>query len=683
MKHARKNFLKIYGRLLFVFCSWLFVSCKLSPPQAPRWDTKLTLPIINERYSVQRLLQEEDDFYIDDNNLVHFISEPQLGPFSVDDRLAIGATSASYTTTFGRFTVPAPGSISTQIALREVYPSSVNLAGQTAPIPAFAFSLPIIALTSYDSFLQVESAGGTLTISLRNDLAVPLGIPLQLEISDRKTGTPLAVANFDSEIPPGGEATRAMSLAGQTFGNNLALRITGRSPGSRGAFVQIDPHSEFMTTVTLSTLEVSRATAKIGPQVISDHGEVALGDSIQIMAADLKSGAVTISAQGNLPVGAWMVLTLPDFYKANNAAFKDSFQIVANGNSSRTFDLAGHSFRPPSAVFGQQQIRFHWKIRTTNGPNDFATLASGDNISADFSTTRIVFSKLQGGFNGKTITISPQKFKIDLPEGLDSLRLGDVSLRVTLRNGINFPVRADFQIEGIPNQGPPVLLNVRSDIKAGQANGAPVESEILLHRANSNIVQFFNALPKSIIVRGKVVFGEPALIGSIRATDFVAGRMKFDAALALILPSQRVESAINALEIDKNARDELKSKLHGGKVTARFINHLPAGAAIALNFAQKRANVFTAPDLPIGPFHLAAPDIDGNTGRVVREKSSTVEIRLDEKQLEIFQKTPLYTGVLIEFPGTQGKLVRLMANDYIDINAIVEIAFAVDERKPE
>jgi len=671
----------VIGLLLFAFCSLLFASCKLSPPQAPRWETNITLPIINQRYSVQRLIKEQNDLYVDGSGLVHFVSESELDSFSVGDRLAINAMNKSYITTFGRYTVPSPGPISAQIALRDIYPASVNLAGQIAPIPAFTFSLPLITLPNYDNYIQVESAAGTLTIYLRNGLAVPLGSPIQFEIRDNKNGTTLAAVNFNVEIPPGGEMTRTVNLAGQTFSNNLALRIAGSSPGSRGNSVRIDPDSKFITTVTLSALQVSRATAKIGPQILSDAGEAALGDTVQIVAADLKSGAIAVTVQGNLPVGAWMVLTLPDFYKANNVALKDSLQLVANGNSARTFDLAGYGFRPLSAAFGQQKIRFQWKIRTTNRPDELVTIASGDNISANFATSKIVFSKLNGGFNAKTIAITPQKFKIDLPAGLDSLRLGDASLRVTLRNGINFPVRAEFQVEGIPNQGPPVLLTVRGDIRPAQANGTPVESEILLHRANSNIVQFFNALPKSIAVRGKVVFGAPAYVGSIRDADFVDGRLNFDAPLAFTLPSQRVESDIDVLNIDRNARDELRNKLHSGKVTARFINHLPAGASISLNLAQKKANVFTTPDLLIGPFSIATPDIDGNTGRVLREKSSTAEINLTQKQLEVFQKAPLYTGALIEFPGTQGKQVRLMADDYISINALAEIALIVDEDK--
>ncbi|MGH7452452.1 MAG: hypothetical protein ACRENG_13985, partial [bacterium] len=422
-------------------------------------------------------------------------------------------------------------------------------------------------------------------------------------------------------------------------------------------------------------------TAKIGPQMISDAGDADIGDSLYIVAATLKSGMISLSAQGNFLVSTWIVVTLPDFYSANNIVFKDSVLIPAAGSASKNFFLAGYSLRPLNVTFGQQKVRFRWKIRTGNMPNEFATLASDDHVSATFASSKIIFSRLNGGFNAKTISLTPKKFKLDLPAGLDSLRLAEVSMHVILRNGINFPVRTDFQVEGVPNQGRPVQLNVRGDIKPGQSNGVPVESQITLHRGNSNIVQFFNALPKSINVRGKVTFGAPAYVGMIRDTDIVSGALKFDAPLAFAIPAQRVESEVNALNIDKAVRDRLKENLHRGKITARLANHLPLGASISLHLAQKKSGVFTAPDLIIGPFTLAKPDLDSNTGRVIREKTNNVAITLTEAQLTLFQKSPLYTGVLIELPGTQGKIVRVFASDYVGLQAVAEMALTVDEGK--
>jgi len=659
-----------------------FASCTLSPPQAPRWDTSVTLPIINKRYSVQELIKEENDLYTDDNGLAHFVSEAKLEPFNVGDRLTVEAFNKSYETRLGVFKILNPGSVQTNLTLGALHPNAVNLAGQTAPIPAFAFSLQPLALPPYDNYVTVEIAGGNLTLDLRNNLPVPLGNPLRFEVRNGAQGAVLIAFDINETIQPGQAVRRTVSFAGKSFGNRLAFVLSGNSPGSSGNPVRnIDPNSRLQFTLAFSELTVSRANARIGEQTISDAGDAAAGDSLGIEFADIRNGILALSVQNNFSVGAWMIVTLPDFYRADNSVVIDSALIAAKGTVPKNFNLFGYTFRPQAAPFGRQKIRFRWRIRTTNNPLELVTLASSDFVKATFASGKIIFSQIRGGFNAKTISITPQKFKVDLPEGLDSLRLSEVALRVALRNGVNFPMRTNFQVAGVSNDGKTVQLLVRGALPPGAADGTPVESIMVLDKTNSNIVPFFNALPKSITVRGGVTFGEPNYVGLVRSTDLVGGALKFDASLVFSLPSQKVELDIEVLEIDKSTRDRIKDKLQDGKVTLQFNNHLPVGATIALDIAQKRANVFTAPDLRIGPFGILAPDIDPATGRVVQAKANTAEVRLTGKQLEIFQQAPLYTGVLIDFPDTRGQLVRLVAEDYVEINAVAEVSFAVSDGK--
>jgi hypothetical protein len=662
-------------------CHLLLASCRLSPPQAPRWDAKINLPLINHNYSMQELIDKQDNLYADNLGLVHFVSESELDSFTVGDRLALGAFSKSFVTTLGQYTIPSPGSVSAEISLRQIYPASVDLAGQTAPIPAFTFELPIAALPDFENYFWVEVSDGTLTIHLRNGLPVPLGPPLHFEILEGSNHTPIAAFDHDDEMPPGGEMTRSLDWAGKVFPNNLAFLISGRSPGSRGNAVFIDPNSELQLTLTLSALQVSRAFARIGPQMFSDTGDIALGDSLAIVSADIKKGAVSVAVAGDFPVSSWVVVTLPDFRSPQNVVATDSLMLGTNGSSNLSFDLAGYRFRPLPAAFGEQKVRFQWQIRTTNGPDEFVSIASGDKLQATFSNSRIVFAKINGGFNPKTIEVKLKKLKLDLPDGLDSLKLADVSLEVTLLNGINFPISTDFRVEGIGESGKVVHLDVRKRINAGKANGTPVESRITLNQGNSNIKQFFNALPKSINFRGKVTVGEPGYVGNIRDQDMVSGKLRFDAPLAFILPAQHAESDVEVIKISGSVREQLAKNRHSGKIVCRLTNHLPLGATIALHLARKESAVFAAPDLVVGPIRLAAPTIDPAAGRVVLAAPSTVEIALTEEQLQLFQKSPLHLGVLFDLPGTGGSLVRVFASDYIDVQALAEIDFTVDGRK--
>jgi len=655
-----------------------FLSCTFSPPQAPRWDANINLPIIDKRYSVQELIKEENDLYIDSGGLVHFVADAQLDSFRVGERLTIDAFNKTFATQLGTLKIPAPGAVNAQLAFRELYPNSANLAGRTAPIPAFTFSLQPFTLPPYDNFTAIEIASGSLTIAVRNNLPVPIGNPLRLEIRNGAQGAAVAAFDINETIAPGQSTQRTVGFAGKSFSNRLAFVVTGNSPGSGGNSIQnINPNSQLSFTFTFSELQVSRATARLGPQIVNAASETAVGDSLAVDFADAKAGGIALTVRSEFSLGAWMIVTLPDFFQTNNQVVSDSVLIPAKSVAAKNFNLAGYSFRPQPAAFGQQKIRFRWRLRTTNGVNELVTAASTEAIQATFRNDKMVFSRIQGRFNAKAITLAPKKFPINLPDGLDSLRLGDVSLRLSLRNGVNFPMRTDLEVEGTPNQGPPVKMFVRGNINPGQANGTPVTSIILLNKTNSTIVPFFNALPKAITVRGKVTFGDPNSTGLVRETDLVDGALRFDAGLAFALPAQKVETDVDILEIDKSARDRMKNNLNRGKMTLRFNNHLPVGATISLNIASKKTTVYTAPDLSIGPFGLLAPALDPATGRAIEAKANTVEVSLTEKQLELFQKAPLFTGVLIDFPGTQGQLVRVVADDYVEIQAMAEINFAV------
>jgi hypothetical protein len=203
----------------------------------------------------------------------------------------------------------------------------------------------------------------------------------------------------------------------------------------------------------------------------------------------------------------------------------------------------------------------------------------------------------------------------------------------------------------------------------------------MLNRSNSNIGAFLNALPRTITVRGRVIAGEPGHIASINENSKVSGTMRFEAPLAFTLPAQRAESKLDSLKIDESTRERLENNLHSGKVLARINNHLPAGASLSLHFALADSMVFKAPEVVIGPFHITEPLVDPASGRVVQVRQSEIEVALNEAQLKIFEKSPVYSGVALEFPGTNGNLVRVVASDFIEIRAVAAIMFTVDPEK--
>ncbi len=664
-------------RLPLALCLVLLASCQLAPPQAPSWETEINLPLINKRYAMSEIIADEAEFYADQDGLVHFASESKLDSFSVGERLAINGLQQNFGYQLGRFQVPAPTPLNAEISLRQIFPAATTLAGQTAPIPPFALSLSLFDFQDYDSFVFVDGATGTLTVYLRNGFPVPLG-PLRVEIRDGNTDTTIIAFDHNAEIPPNGEMTRALDLGGRSFSNNITPVISGQSPGSRGNRVFIDPESKSRLTLTASAFEASGARARIGTQTLKDEGQIAVGDSLNIVSAHIKSGAITLNLQGNFPVRSEIAVALPDFRSSANDTLKSAITLSPNGNSTLTLDLTGYILQPQPEAFGQQKIRFLWQVRTLNGANEFVTIASEAGVQATCASTRIVFAQVQGAFTAKQITLDPQTFDLDLPAGLDSLRLLEARLQIILRNGINFPVQTDLRVEGFPERGPKVQLVIRERIAPGQANGTPVESQIVL--TGTAMQNFLNALPRTVKVTGKVWVGERSYSGSVRERDAVATALRFDAPLALVLPSQKVESEVGTLKIDESTRERIAKNLIRGGLALRFDNRLPFEASAAVHLARSVANVFRDPDLVIGPVKIALPPIDPVTGRAQQPRGSEAALVLNETQLELFQTSPLYIGVLLTLPGSNGKVIRVAVDDYVDVQAVANLRLQVDEK---
>lgn len=675
-QHVACKSLPLHLLTPLVICVVLLASCQLAPPQAPSWETEINLPLINKRYAMSEIIADEEEFYADQEGLVHFATTVNLDSFGVDERLAISALQESFDYRLGRFKIPAPAPLSAELSLRQIYPASANMAGQTAALPAFGFALALRNLQDFDNFFMVDRVAGTITIALRNGLPISLG-PLRIELREGSVDTLIAAFDHNSEIAPNNEITRVLDLTGRSFSNNITPVLSGQSPGSRGNLVLVDPNSSVRLTMTASAFEVEGARARVGTLRLENEGGVPVGDSLQIVSALVKSGVLTLNLNGNFPVRTEIAVTLPDFRRSNNDTLKATLLVQPNGNSVLQLNLAGYNLQPRSAPFGQQKIRFIWKVRTLNAANEFVTLSSGDGMRATCASTRIIFSKLQGAFTAKAIALAPQTFELNLPAGLDSLQLLRAQLQIILRNGINFPVQTDLRVEGFPERGPKVQLFIRERIAPGQANGTPVESRIVIDGAT--IQNFLDVLPRTLKVSGRVWVGERIFSGSVSESNRVNAALRFDTPLALALPAQRVESEVSTFTLDASVRERIAKNLLRGGITLRLNNRLPFEASAAVHIARRAANVFRAPDLIVGPVNIALPQLDPNTGRALQPRSSEAVLTLNETQLKIFQTSPLYVGVLLTLPGSNGKVIRIAMEDYVDVQALAKMRLLVED----
>ncbi|MDZ7268456.1 MAG: hypothetical protein ONB54_14145 [candidate division KSB1 bacterium] len=647
-------------------------ACRLEPPQAPRWQANLTVPLVDFRYDMRTLIAEDDQLYAGGDSLVHFLAESQLDTFVVGERLRYAGFDQSFHKRY--LTIPAD-TVQQRLSFPDFYAPSGNLTGQRAIIPPFPFALNAVPLPAYKGFAWVEVESGILLLHLHNELPVALGPPLHLRLHDDSLSAVLVDFLHRTEIPPGGVVEQRFDLSAKKFSNSLVLQLSGESPGSGGRFVTVAATNGVQVRVAVSDLRIRRVRLPLASFSLDGEEEIPLGDSLSVSRADIKSGSLSLNVRSSFPVASWMVATLPDFYPPGRAVLRDSLSLQPQQLSSFQLNLAGHVFRPLAAPFGRQKIRLHWRLQSQAAAQQEVTLTNNDLVEGNFTSTPFVFSRVRGRFQTKAFDLAPRRFALALPEGLDSLQLAAAEMTVTLRNRINFPLTLAFQIQG--DHARQLSLQGQASPAGGSA---PTTAQILLTEKNSTLAAFLSSLPHAITVRGRVLVGDATYLGSAQENDFVTGTLRLDAPLMFQLPSQKIEAPLTEVKIEAALRRELEERVKEGRLRVRVTNHLPVAAVLSLHLAARRTGVYSQP-LLVKSLSLPAPSLDAK-GRVVRPVMKETEIPLSAADLQVLQNVPLHAGVVLDLASSAGRTVRVKVQDYLAVQAVVEIATRMGDRVP-
>jgi hypothetical protein len=663
--------------LALVLLAFTQLQCSFEPPSAPSWDADLAVPLINKTYTVADLIKDEDALFVGSDGLVHFEFEQKLDRFYVGDMLKIDGFDETFDFQLGVFTITEPPPQDVGVVLEEIFPQANLFSGQQVPVPPFQFAPDPIPLNPFDEFGYVVLERADISVRLDNNLPIPLGPPLVLEIRDSGPDTVIATVSHDQSVDPGGFFVEQIQLDRTRLPNTLSVRVEGASPGSSTP-VTIDPQASFKITTQIERLEVSEASARIPPQHLEGVEQVVVQDSVVVTEAAISSGTIYLKLQGAFPLNGLLSFTFPDFVDANGQPLQGQLRISRDTASEFTVNIGNYRFLPEPAALGEQKVRFNWAFDSDDSGDQLVLVKSTDYIQADVKVSQLSFSEIAGTVYGQIIEIDQQTFELDIPAGLDSVILASGRLELTINNAINFPVRTDIVIEGEDDSGTLNEVEIREVIQPASSPGVPTPTTIVFDTNNQQVAAFINALPKLVRVFGRVVIGDEQWQGRITANDFVDGNVRFTAPLALSLPAQSVEESLDEVKIDADTRKEVKKRVGSGQLVAQIANHLPVGATAELFFGSVDSLVFEQPEVVIGPIEVSAGQLEEGSGLVAEETLSEVRIELNNADLQRLFTAPLYAGLRIVMPGTGGTVVRVLPSDYLTIKAYAEVKLKVD-----
>ena len=433
---------------------------------------KLSIKDINKQFS-----QSVDNVSIENTEVKEKIGFDPVGINSIEDKVVSEIGLITLDNIEPQETDPYP--------LSSIYPSILNLPNEsTFNIPFFNLE-PTTNNFSFSDFSEAAFNSGSLSITIINNLVVPLNdVEVKLKKSD---GSEISggVTIIQGPINTGSQGSAILDLSGLTLPGNIIVEVTGSSPGGDNILINNDSkNSSFSVEISGDGLEVVSANARIPTQTISESGLINLeADSNKVVLATISGGNLVINIDNYMGVSSDMVLSIPSLKNVDGNNYQANISISANSeNILTTTDISGYTL---SMEINDQSVMYSYDITTIDSDNDFIQIQSSDSIIVNIileglvEGQKLLFSDFEGmvkpqdlGFNGE--------INIESDSDILEASLNQGSLILNVSNSINSSAEGAPEALITINQIVSALNNEPLAINTGSMFGTlePIEVDL-------------------------------------------------------------------------------------------------------------------------------------------------------------------------------------------------------------
>lgn len=636
--------------LLILLLSVGVIQCSINKPTLPTWNLKLTVPLVNKHYDMATLIGKMDEEYLKVDSLGNpfFYFEEDLDTTRLTDKLRCDSTSIGFKDTLGPIMIRPSESREIGIQISDFYP------GGPGYVPPCSITVREDCEPFEDfSQVSVQEAFGSLEAS--NYLGLDLNF-IQIGIIDQNSQQTLHTVVLPGGIADGNSASEDIVLQDMTFSNQLSLEITFASPGGE---VQSLEDKFLSVNFTLDSLRVVQGQAKVPSLELSKEETLVFPTGSVIDSAEIRSGSLMLHLSNFTNLGADVQIDFPELDK-NGEMLSATCNLPATGSRYLTLVFEGCTLRPINGNEATIQSRVH----SAGSGDAHISFTSSDSVIVEANLSEIAFSQVSGVIESTTVEIDSISRELDVPQGFESAQLVGATLSLEIHNGVDLPANLSVDIQGDKGQN----LSLQAEIEAGSPFGTAVTSV-----QEDDLGAFLSPVPERITVTGEIVCGDGQTRGTVRENDFVFGVVRVSSPLELIWDSCQVEIDSSSDEVDQDARDLIQDQLNSGKVVLKVENHLPLGAEAKISFSRDQGDLFSQPDLVIGPVEVPVGELN-HDGSVKESSFSEIKISLSYDDLQVFTSTPFYMTGYIDFPGSEGKTIRASAADFVKITSYLELS---------
>lgn len=603
--------------------------------------------------------------YIDIPNGIGFddfefpLLNPEIAGFQLVDNTTLDEVSVTWTPSVRAALVAADGT-------NALFPAFIDEDGGEHVFPSPTnFNNGIVSTVTFELTLT-----NTWPVDLQNVV-----VTLESNTFTQATWT------FTS-VPAGSSATETFTLPGGSLDNNFKIDIVSMSsPGSTGN-VAIDLTDDLDWNLEIKDIFCVQGVADMIPQTIIDSSttlDLEFTNGEEVVVLELFEGALEYDLTSDMNRPTEIIIEFMGSTDANGDPYSAIIPINPNQNNTGSIDMSGVALRldqDPAQPYNRLSLGFQFNVTTSDGST--VGIDTAQRISGTILFNGLEFEYIEGYFGAIQEDLGGTSIELDIDflnqfEG--SFQFNDPVIRLLTTNGVGAPIRTNFDMEGINEDGTSVALNMPpSDIAYPGLSqvGQNIEGVITIDKDNSNIVNFLANIPSTINVDGTVDINPDGNVGNnfIFRESLLKVGLEVDIGLNISASNLIIKDTINAsFSIDED------SGLDPETVTLflNVDNGIGLDAAITLIFEDENGVAMDSVQTQL----LEAAQVDGD-GFVISNTFRENVVELDEDQTDAFfsaERILLSTSLSTPQNGAQNYVMRTTDNMsiYLAIQSKVNI----------
>lgn len=559
--------------------------------------------------------------------------------------------------------------------------------GSFETVPGFQFNLNSeLTTVSFEEFnwLNIETAKVKLTF--QHNVFVDAN-NITVTIIDATFNQTIGSLYFDS-VPKNTPVTRELTLSGLTIGKSFKVFLNSfGSPGSGSVPVLIDLTKQIDVTLEVTDAYASAGESKIGNNSISrDTLLLDLqpdgGEKISLVKVNSVLAEADIVSTINTPMRVRLYFS--GIYR-NNANFTDEFTLnptTPGAPFKKNFDFSSTSWhfdQDPGQPWNKMKV--YYETYPESSSDDYIQFASTDKVAVSMRVHNFDVEEARGYFGRRVEPLDAGALDLDLnfsfinPQSTPIL-FDNPTASIEVNNSFGMPFQADFDMQAKGLNGAQASLNppvLNFSYPGVQEAGQSKQTQILLNKSNSDIVNFLSVYPEELTYSGSAIVNpddNQQEINFVRQDSRLTASATFDLPFAFRIQDLVFRDTANGIDLDFGEYLTLED-IDTAELKIAYINGLPLRSTVNLiALAKNGSESAIASDIA-----MPAASVD-NTGAVSAggEAQGDVFVALSYDQLlRLDEADKLILEVHFQSPDNGTKLARMYSSYRMDIKTGIKL----------